>query len=122
MTDIIKNLIEAGIEGGFTPEGRPFSITEESQPGELWEDYKLLDEFSESEQRQVLSWIREHITPRATENTSRTSYGLKHDFANDGGFYMTNNQFKDAMNQAGFLPVDETELNWTYRINIRKGR
>lgn len=106
-------------KSGFTPDGRPFSVTVNSTTGELWEDNKLLDEFSNSEQRQVLSWIGEHITPRATENTSRTSYGLKHDFENDGGFYMTNNQFKDAMNQAGFLPVDETELNWTYRISIK---
>lgn len=107
-------------KSGFTPDRRPFSITEGAKPGELWEDYKLLDQFSEAEQHQVLSWIRAHFTHRKTENDSRTSYGLKHDFENDGGFYMTNNQFKDAMNQAGFLPVDETELNWTYRINIRK--
>lgn len=118
MTDYIRDLVEDGIEGGFTPDGRPFSVTEGPEPGDLWEDYKLLDEFSEEDQQKVLTWIREHITPRATENTSRTSYSLKHDFENDGGFYMTNNQFKDAMNQAGFMPVDETELNWTYQINI----
>lgn len=109
-------------KSGFTPGGRPFSFAVDMTSGSLREDNHLLDQFSESEQRQVLSWIREHITPRSTENTSRTSYGLKHDFENDGGFYMTNNQFKDAMNQAGFLPVDETKLNWTYRINILKGR
>lgn len=109
-------------KGGFTPDGRPFSVTAGRTPGAVWEDYKLLDEFSESEQQQVLSWIHAHITPRATENDSRTSYGLKHDFQRDGGFYMTNNQFKDAMNQAGFLPVDETKLNWTYRINIQLNR
>lgn len=105
-------------KSGFTPDGRPFSVTEGRKPGELWEDYKLLDQFSEAEQHQVLSWIRNHIIPRRTANYFRTSYGLKHDFERDGGFYMTNNQFKDAMNQAGFKPVDETELNWTYRINI----
>ena len=30
---------------------------------------------------------------------------------------MTNNQFKEAMLICGFKPVDETELNWYYRID-----
>ena len=102
---------------GFTQDGRPFTIIEHLHTQE--KDFRLLDEFSESEQQLVLTWIRKYITPRKTENTDRTSYGLKHDFADDGGFYMTNNQFKDAMNQAGFKPVDETKVNWTYRINIK---
>lgn len=109
-------------KSGFTPDGRPFSIAEGLTPGDLWEDGELLDQFSEADRRKVFTWIREHISPRATENTSRTSYGLKHDFERDGGFYMTNNQFKDAMAQAGYMPVDETELNWTYRINIKKDK
>ena len=106
------------VKSGFTAEGRPFSKTDWKDS--ISEDFKLLDSFTEEEQRRVLSWIKENIAP-AKKEFPRTSYGLKHFFQSaEGGFYMTNNQFKDAMNKAGYKPIDETELNWTYRITVKK--
>lgn len=106
------------VKSGFTAEGRPFSKTDWIDS--ISEDFGLLDSFTEEEQQRVLSWIKENIAP-AKKEFPRTSYGLKYCFEDsDGGFYMTNNQFKDAMNQAGYKPIDETELNWTYRITIKK--
>jgi hypothetical protein len=42
---------------------------------------------------------------------------MKHDFAREpDGFYAKNGAFKGAMLAAGFLPVDEGELNWRFRV------
>ena len=43
--------------------------------------------------------------------------GIKHLLERDTGIYLTNNEFKDAMLQAGYEPVDPNELNWHYRIS-----
>ena len=66
----------------------------------------------------LLNWIRENIRPRKTPNKMHTSYGLKHIFEeSERGFYVTNNQFKDAMLTAGFAPVDPNRKNWWYCIS-----
>ena len=94
--------------------GRPYT----NENG--WEDKGLLSDKDPAVQETVLSWIKEHIRERRTVYRSRTSYGLKHDLQRDTNIYLTNNEFKDAMMQCGYLPVNPDELNWYYRIRFIK--
>lgn len=91
--------------------GRPYSIENGSIDDGLITDRPL------EAQEKVQAWIRENIMPRKTPNRCHSSYGIKHILEGDTGIYLTNNEFKDAMMRCGFLPVDENELNWTYRIS-----
>lgn len=83
------------------------------------DDKLLTDRLTEQEQQMVLNWIKANIRPRKTPMYRATSYGIKHILDADLHLYLTNNQFKDAMLMCGFEPVDETELNWFYRISTR---
>ena len=80
-------------------------------------DDKLFTDLSSDEQHSVMQWIHQHCRGIQTENKKHTSYGLKHMLEGDTGIYMTNNQFKHAMLIAGFKPVNERMLNWTFRIS-----
>jgi hypothetical protein len=82
-------------------------------------DTSLLKDLIPSEQKTVLDWIGINIQPRKTPLYGSSSYGIKHILQRDTGVYCTNNQFKDAMMQSGFMPVDEHELNWHYCISKR---
>lgn len=82
-----------------------------------WEDKGLITEHPEDEQKIVMGWIRENIRPRKSKNGRHSSYGIKHILQDDTGIYLTNNEFKDAMLQAGYEPVDPGALNWIYRIS-----
>lgn len=81
------------------------------------DDKELLEDLPFGQQEAVLAWMRKYTQPAKTANKYRTSYGLKHIMSKMTGVYVTNNQFKDAMIIEGFYPVDETELNWRYRIS-----
>lgn len=80
-------------------------------------DNELLCGISQDSQKIVLSWIKENIIPRKSALYGLTSYGLKHYLENDTGIYLTSNQFKDAMLISGYMPVNQSELNWEYRIS-----
>ena len=80
-------------------------------------DDKLFTDLNPNEQYAVMRWICQHCRGIKTENKKHTSYGLKHMLESDIGVYVTNNQFKHAMLIAGFKPVDERMLNWTFRIS-----
>ena len=80
-------------------------------------DDGLMAHHPEEEVRTVMSWIGENISPRKTPLYGHTSYGIKHLLHRDTGIYLTNNEFKDAMLQAGYKPIDPNELNWRYRIS-----
>jgi len=68
------------------------------------------------QQSALVDWIRAVLVP-AKEVFRRNSYGMKHDFDREpDGFYVYNGAFKGAMLAAGFLPVDEGELNWRFRV------
>ena len=82
------------------------------------EDNGLLSDKSEAVQEAVISWITDHIRESRRILRSRSSYVLKHDLECDTGIYLTNNEFKDAMMRCGYMPVDQDELNWHYRIRI----
>ena len=63
-------------------------------------------------------WITEHISP-SPHVSSKTSYDLKLAFGSSvGGFYLTNGQFKGAMQAAGYEAVDESMVKWAYRITV----
>ena len=68
------------------------------------------------QQTALVDWIRAVLVPAKTV-FRRNSYGMKHDFDREpDGFYVYNGAFKGAMLAAGFLPVDEGELNWRFRV------
>lgn len=82
-------------------------------------DYELIDDLLPDQRRELLEWIGEIISPSKYKNTRHSSYSLKHRFEkSDKGFYLTNNQFKDAMLTAGYSPVDQDALNWEYKIKV----
>jgi len=91
--------------------GRPYS----NENGYI--DDSLITSYLQEEIDTVMDWIAEYISPRKTPLYGHTSYGIKHLLHRDTGIYLTNNEFKDAMLQAGYEPVDPNELNWHYRIS-----
>lgn len=77
-------------------------------------------ELSGPERETLAGWIRGALEP-AKRPDRRTSYGLKHAFeASTSGFYVTNGQFKGAMIEAGFAPVDPGRSNWRFRVKDRR--
>ena len=91
-------------------DGRPYTIEDDQ-----YADIMLLSNCSTAEIRSIDSWIRNNIRKGDTLS-SHTSYTLKHLLQQDISVYLTNNQFKDAMLLAGYLPEDPSEINWRYRI------
>jgi hypothetical protein len=84
------------------------------------EEYERL---SPLEKAALREWIRLAMEPHGRERYS--SYYLKHEFERlDGlpnldGFYVTNGQFKGAMLEAGYEPVQRNELgqrNWSFGV------
>ena len=91
--------------------GRPYS----NENGYV--DDGLITDHPQEEIDAIMNWISNSIAPRKTPLGGHTSYGIKHLLERDTGIYLTNNEFKDAMLQAGYEPVDPNELNWHYRIS-----
>ncbi len=91
----------------------------EIREGVPWtkDDESLLTDLPQEDQEAVLNWISNNIIPKKTKCEGHTSYGIKHFCEDDTRIYTTNNQFKHAMLIAGYEPVDEHLLNWTYRIS-----
>ena len=94
--------------------GRPYTI----ENG--YEDSGLITSRNDVDIRAIDTWIRENIRKARAIYMRRTSYGLKHVLEHDTGIYLTNNEFKDAMLLAGYLPVDASKLNWHYKIRMVK--
>ena len=68
----------------------------------------------------LYTWIMAEFTPIKSANMRHSSYALKHVFEKmHNGFYITNDEFKTAMRDCGFVPVDEKELNWHFYISQR---
>lgn len=91
--------------------GRPYT----DENGHV--DEELLSDIPEDLQQIVLLWIQDNIRPIKSPNNWHSSYGIKHILQHDTNIYLTNNQFKDAMMQCGYLPVDPDRLNWNFRIS-----
>lgn len=80
-------------------------------------DKRMFTDLTKDQQEKLDAWIDRNICPQKTPNNYRTSYGIKHYAERNLGFYISNNQFKDAMLLYGYKPVNETELNWHFRIS-----
>lgn len=93
--------------------GRPYSV----ENGYI--DDKLITDEPRVIMDATIEWIQLYISPRKTPLLDRTSYGIKHILQSDTGIYLTNNQFKDAMMQCGYMPVNPNSLNWSYCISKR---
>lgn len=80
-------------------------------------DTKLFSDLPKDIQQALIKWIDNNITVKKTPNLKHSSYDLK-DYAERAiHYYITNNQFKDAMLYCGFKPVNPTALNWSFRIS-----
>jgi hypothetical protein len=75
-------------------------------------------EMPQEDQETLLRWIRGNVEP-ARHVGRGTSYGWKHILQHDTGLYVANGQFKGAMIEAGFEPVDRRELNWRFKAKVR---
>lgn len=70
-------------------------------------------------------WINKALKPFETKQyyPHHSSYGLKHKFESSVvGFYVTNGQFKGAMLECGFIPKDQEELNWVFKLGKNAGK
>jgi hypothetical protein len=77
----------------------------------------------------AVEWARTHFVP-AKQKYRGSTYGLKHEFAANlpaevkrrlSGGYMSSGQFKMAMLEAGFEPIDVNKnFDWHYRIKPSK--
>jgi hypothetical protein len=66
-------------------------------------------------------WIDASIKPISRVGPN-TSYGLKHFFEKSPeGFYVENGQFKAAMVEAGYQPVDPKAKNWRFKAKLVDG-
>lgn len=83
-------------------------------------DNHLITDRSKEDQKKVFDWIKNYISPRSSVDNRHTSYGLKHIQQHVTGLYLYNNEFKDAMMLSGYMPVDPDELNWRFKIYVRK--
>lgn len=97
--------------------GHPWTWNDVFHTKKWSKDEKLVSDMPIDEQQMALAWIKSEMKPRKTPNLNQNTYFLKHVLEHDTGIYMTNNQFKDAMLQCGYYPVDETELNWWYGLS-----
>lgn len=70
------------------------------------------------QQETLINWCRQ-FRPVKSFYTGSTSYGLKHRFEDDGGFYICNGAFKGAMLIAGFKPSTFKSINWHFNISAK---
>lgn len=81
-------------------------------------DEALITDKEVYEYETVMKWIKLNIRQNDAAVESKTSYSIKHMLERDTEIYLTNNAFKDAMMFAGYMPIDENELYWRYRITL----
>lgn len=75
---------------------------------------------SESEENQLVSYIRHHLQARKTINTKHSSYGLKHLFEKRLGFYVSNADCKKAMMHCGYNAKKWADSpNWCFNVSER---
>lgn len=75
---------------------------------------------SNEEHKLLIEWIEANLIPRETFNDIKTSYGLKHIFEfSDGGFYVDNETFKQAMLECGFRVRNPSKENWIFNISMK---
>lgn len=100
---------------------RPYTCERGHSDFDLMSDGETMGHMGKEEfENQVYGWIDLHIMPATRVNNKESSYSLKHkvEHCSDGNLYITNNQFKDAMMTKGYFPVDDSEVNWRYKIKV----
>lgn len=86
-------------------------------PGNQPEDF---DNLNDAEQIQLINWVCKNLGRIQTINTNHTTYGFKHYFERDGGFYITNGMFKGAVKQLGFkIKSTSSGINWYLNVSER---
>ncbi|RKD26710.1 hypothetical protein BEP19_16020 [Ammoniphilus oxalaticus] len=78
---------------------------------------KAFEYLTPGERRRLTEWVKANLTPIQSFNVRHTSYGLKHIFEKNGGFYIGNGAFKGAMIECGFKVQDKTALNWVFNVS-----
>lgn len=78
---------------------------------------EAFDYLTPGEKNHLTKWIKDNLQPIKSFNNRHTSYGLKHRFENQGGFYIGNGAFKGAMLDCGFKVKGREELNWQFNIS-----
>lgn len=69
---------------------------------------------------QLDEWVEEGFRPtRFFYNHAFSSFGLKRLFRQQTGIPVSNGAIKGAMVKAGFLPKDQYEIVWYFRISRR---
>ena len=81
------------------------------------DDSAAVFELPENKLRELVAFCRSLETIQ-TFNDKHTSYGIKHIFEHYGG-YVTNGEFKGAMQIAGFKVKDAHEKNWVFNVSER---
>jgi len=84
---------------------------------ELHNQPEAFNYLTPGEQDRLIRWIKEYLSPIKSINDRHTSYGLKHRFGSQGGFYIGNGAFKGAMLACGYKVKDKSELNWSFNIS-----
>lgn len=79
---------------------------------------KMFDKMPKNKQSKLLDWIKNNLIPIKTINWKVSSYRLKHIFEkSEGGFYVTNGEFKGAMLKSGFKINNPDNTNWYFNIS-----
>ena len=86
---------------------------------DLPEDWGRL---GEDRQRHLMIWISHRVRRWAKWNRDRreSSYGLKMQYEEESGKYVTHGQMKGAMARMGYGCENERMLEWHYRCKLRK--
>lgn len=81
-------------------------------------DGDLYSDLSEEERGLIKDWVFSNFAPASSYKckSSHNSYWWKHRFEQLLGHYVSNNQAKDAFLSWGFMPEDESSLNWKFKI------
>lgn len=81
---------------------------------------KQFDKMDKEKQENLLTWIKTSWTENNRKYKASSSYGLKHEYEEATGIYVTNGEFKGAMVAAGFRVANPIELNWHFFIKPLK--
>ena len=85
------------------------------------DDPKAFVTMKDQDRDALLAWINNVISPRKTV-LRQSSYYLKHLFERDTKIYVANGEFKGAMRECGYAPINEDEQNWLFKINVQRAR
>jgi len=70
------------------------------------------------QRRIVLFWIERHISPRSRINKLAHAFKLKNILLHDTGLFISTGAFKGAMIEVGYFPIEPSDSNPYYRINL----